>query len=81
MPQNKPRYKIGELVRVEDELAMFSGQQQNNIGIVLKVRSSTDYYLLSSQEHHYEYKIYWQDPNENVDEWMPEMFLKALQDD
>jgi len=81
MSQPKSRFKVGELVRIEDELAMFSGQKKLNIGIVYKVRLSADHFFAEAAAPHYEYKIYWQNMNENVDEWMPEMFLKRVGND
>ena len=81
MSQPKSRFKVGELVRIEDELAMFTGQKRLNIGIVYKIRLNTDHFFIDSHGPHYEYKIYWQNMKENIDEWMPEMFLKRIEND
>ena len=72
------KFDIGDLVEIEKELAMFSDGSQSRLGIIYAIRKTVNHWTSDEYIYCYEYKVYWQTMNDDLDEWMPEMFLNEL---
>ena len=65
-------------MEIEKELAMFSEASASRLGIVYGARRAINHLTADENIYCYEYKVYWQSLNGDMDEWMPEMFLMPV---